>query len=498
MEYNHPIIEFLDQLPSNVFAKLYNDPCACLFIFRCCLSSNCKTLVLRLLTLSDPVPLSLTKKWLPINEEFNIHLWRLKQWNILQGKEHVVWISPEFKSSLLSILSSFNDNRSDAFSSFLESKDQVLSPSSYELNHYQKVTWERFLGLLVKVDTKSDIETIVSNQKMIELALASGLVKLEDAESQLQENDRDDEKVKIRKTSKRAIVTHRISSNTLITHHGFQFLLLPKHTQLWILIVQYLNQVKDMDISLVTENLSLLFKLSFVSQDYESQIVKGYDMISMTTNQQSILKNILSGLGLVFIQKDKSKTLFYPTLSVKCLLRYTESTDIDNVGSLNTQSLSLIIESNYHVYAYTDSDLNVAILSLFIKIQERFTNFITGMLDHESCQSAFRNGITSDQIITFLTNQAHPNMRQDAISNHRSTILPSTLIDQIKLWELEQHRVSIQPACLYHQFAHTPDYERALQYANQIQCVLLAIPEKRLLVTTIEGHENLHKWFKQS
>lgn len=497
MEYNHPIIEFLDQLPSNVFAKLYHDPCACLFIFRCCLSNNSKTLVLRLLTLSNPIPLSLIKKWLPLNEESSIHLWRLKQWNILQGKEQVVWISPEFKNSLLSILLSFNGNKSNAVSSFLKSKDHASSPSDYELDRYQKVTWERFLGLLVKVDTKSDTDMIAPNQAIIELALVSGLVKLSDTISQTQD-DGDDEKAKIRKTSKKAIVTHRIPSSTLITHHGFQFLLLPKHTQLWILIVQYLNQVKDMNISLITESLSLLFNLSFISQDYESEIIKGYDMISMTINQQSILKNILSELGLVFIQKDKSGTLFYPTSTVKYLLRYTESANIDDASSLTTQSLSLIIESNYHVYAYTDSDLNVAILSLFIKIQERFTNFITGMLDHESCQSAFRNGITSDQIIAFLTNHAHSNMRQDAISNHRSTILPPTLIDQIKLWELEQHRVSIQPACLYHQFPHTPDYERALQYANQIQCVLLAIPEKRLLVTTIEGHEDLYKWLKQS
>lgn len=55
----------------------------------------------------------------------------------------------------------------------------------------------------------------------------------------------------------------------------------------------------------------------------------------------------------------------------------------------------IIVESNFKVYAYTDSRLYQAILRLFIREDYRFPNLVVGMLTRESLNDAFRKKITA-------------------------------------------------------------------------------------------------------
>ena len=59
----------------------------------------------------------------------------------------------------------------------------------------------------------------------------------------------------------------------------------------------------------------------------------------------------------------------------------------------------ILIETNYRVYAYTDSPLQIAILSLFVSMKARFPNMVVGMITRESIRQAFVNGITADQVL---------------------------------------------------------------------------------------------------
>ena len=58
----------------------------------------------------------------------------------------------------------------------------------------------------------------------------------------------------------------------------------------------------------------------------------------------------------------------------------------------------IIVETNYKVYAYTSSELQIALLSLFVHLQYRLPNLAVGLVTRESVRSALINGITAEQV----------------------------------------------------------------------------------------------------
>ncbi|KAI0275967.1 transcription factor Tfb2-domain-containing protein [Russula aff. rugulosa BPL654] len=78
-------------------------------------------------------------------------------------------------------------------------------------------------------------------------------------------------------------------------------------------------------------------------------------------------------------------------------------------------------------------------------------------------------------IISYLTTYAHPQMRKN------KPLLPVTVQDQIRLWELERNRIKTQEGFLglYTAFASQADYEYVLNYARKLDVVLWENPEKR-------------------
>jgi transcription initiation factor TFIIH subunit 4 len=58
----------------------------------------------------------------------------------------------------------------------------------------------------------------------------------------------------------------------------------------------------------------------------------------------------------------------------------------------------IIIETNYRLYAYTSSSLQISLLSLFVKILYQMPNLVMGVLTRESVRAALLNGITANQV----------------------------------------------------------------------------------------------------
>lgn len=71
----------------------------------------------------------------------------------------------------------------------------------------------------------------------------------------------------------------------------------------------------------------------------------------------------------------------------------------------------IVLETNYRLYAYTNSPLQIAILNLFVSLKSRFENLVQGVITRDSVRNALSNGISADQIIYFLSSNAHPQMR---------------------------------------------------------------------------------------
>jgi transcription initiation factor TFIIH subunit 4 len=68
----------------------------------------------------------------------------------------------------------------------------------------------------------------------------------------------------------------------------------------------------------------------------------------------------------------------------------------------------VIVETNYRVYAYTDSKLQISLLALFTELLYRFPNVTVGVITRDSIRQALRGGITAKQIISYLEQHAHP------------------------------------------------------------------------------------------
>ncbi|KIJ92372.1 hypothetical protein K443DRAFT_685300 [Laccaria amethystina LaAM-08-1] len=200
-----------------------------------------------------------------------------------------------------------------------------------------------------------------------------------------------------------------------ITSTGFQFLLHSPHEQLWELLLQYLHLTEERQMDLV-DVLGFLFMLSTM------ELGREYSTERLSKTQTAMLEDLVD-YGLIWRRKPSSKR-FHPTRLATTL---TSSSP-----PLPSQS------TNYRMYAYTDNPLQTAILNLFVAFKYRFPNLVVGTTTRDSVKKALLNGISADQSISYLMSHAHPQMRKN------NPLLPITVQDQIRLWELEKNRLKSQ------------------------------------------------------
>jgi len=141
----------------------------------------------------------------------------------------------------------------------------------------------------------------------------------------------------------------------------------------------------------------------------------------------------------------------------------------------------IIIETNYRLYAYTKSPLQIAVLALFVKLGTRYPNMVTGRINRESVSNAISHGITSDQIITYLGTHAHPQLVKFAQGN---PVLPPTVVDQIRLWQIENERMKATPGFLFKDFETQKDYEACSRYADEVGVRVWKNDAKRMFFVT--------------
>lgn len=198
-----------------------------------------------------------------------------------------------------------------------------------------------------------------------------------------------------------------------ITGAGLEFLLKPRHEQVW----QLVKQLQGAEIC------ALLLTLSFCT------FGRGYSVAALTDQQRKALL-VLGGLGLVY-QKSKKAERFYPTLL-----------GIKLGKSVKEDKITVIVQTNFQVIAYTDANtdtatLVVGMLSLFASLRLRLPNLVVGDISRGSVKSCVHRGINIDQIARFLY-------------AHSPNIVPANVLDQMRLWASEDDRVSFQHGVLVH------------------------------------------------
>ena len=205
--------------------------------------------------------------------------------------------------------------------------------------------------------------------------------------------------------------------------------------------------------------------LSFFFMLGSLELGQSYSKANLTPTQIQMLHDLVD-YGLVY--EISSSSLFYPTRLATTLtsdagaLRSTVSSTISSATADNSTNGFVVIETNYRIYAYTSSPLQIAILQLFTRLSTRYPNMVAGKITRESIRRAVSMGITAEQIITFLNAHAHPEMRKD------NPVLPPTVVDQIRLWQIEGERMKTTPGFLFKEFRDKAEYEDACRYADEV------------------------------
>lgn len=264
--------------------------------------------------------------------------------------------------------------------------------------------------------------------------------------------------------------------NSTITSAGFQFVLHTPNDQLWDLLLQYFHLAEERQMDLV-EVLGFIFMLSTM------ELGREYSTENLSGTQKAMLED-LRDYGLIWQRKPTSRR-FNPTRLATTLTSSSPPLPTSTGGSSGPQEGFIILETNYRIYAYTDNPLQIAVLGLFVSLKYRFPNLVVGSITRESVKEALSSGISADQIISYLVTHAHPQMRKN------NPLIPVTVQDQIRLWELERNRLKLHEGYLYTAFQSLADYEFVLNYAKELNVVLWENASKRCFFGSLDGHANI-------
>jgi transcription initiation factor TFIIH subunit 4 len=123
----------------------------------------------------------------------------------------------------------------------------------------------------------------------------------------------------------------------------------------------------------------------------------------------------------------------------------------------------------------------------------RFAGMVSGRLTRESIRRAIDHGITADQIIAYLAAHAHEQMARSAASSGRP-VLPPTVVDQIRLWQLENERMKTTTGFLFKDFDSAAEYQATSVYADEIG--VLVWKSDRKMMFFANKHEQLRDFLK--
>ncbi|KAH6559660.1 hypothetical protein KP509_1Z002000 [Ceratopteris richardii] len=269
-----------------------------------------------------------------------------------------------------------------------------------------------------------------------------------------------------------------LDSGLKLTEAGFQFLLMDTSYQLWQIVREYISSAEDRGINNV-ELIRFLLELGF------HVVGQPYNRDTLTNTEETVLEE-LKVLGLVQLQQGMKHRWFIPTKLVTNL-----AISLSEASSRYQSEGFIVVETNFRLYAYTSSKLQIQILRLFARIEYLLPNLTVGTLNRESVQNAFASGISAEQIITFLQQNAHPHVAK------RQPSVPETVCDQIRLWETDSKRVKFVPACYYDDFPSKEIFEKVCMFARDRNGLLWEDSSKKIVMVQADLHEEIRSIIRQ-
>lgn len=244
--------------------------------------------------------------------------------------------------------------------------------------------------------------------------------------------------------------------------------------------------------------------LSFLFTLGSLEVGQDYSTATLSPTQKQMLDD-LHDFGIIY-RNPSDPSRFYPTRLATTLTSDSNALTSSHGSAVISSATSsqkgfIVIETNYRIYAYTNSPLQISILNLFTKLSTRYPNMVSGRLSKESIQRAIQRGITSQQIISYLTTHAHPvmgtrstNPVAAAASQNGVPSLPPTVVDQIRLWQIEGDRMKTTPGYLFREFRDQGEYDECVEYADTVGVLTWRNDAKRCFFVT--RHEQIAAFIK--
>ncbi|XP_061349422.1 general transcription and DNA repair factor IIH subunit TFB2 isoform X2 [Gastrolobium bilobum] len=427
-------MDMVASMPAMKLDKLFENGFICEAILRS-LPPLAKKYVLQLLHIDVPVAAKLLEEWvLPDGiSKHRVAIDRLVQLRVFveavdRKNEKTYKVNPTFQRSLQKLLVHGGTLPRES----MPSNITVRLPNLEDLEAYALEQWECFL-----------LQLISSSHVEKPLNISSSLMKV----------------------FQRRLLSQRDKEAPKLTESGFQFLLMDTNAQLWYIIREYISNSEERGVD-AADLISFMLELSF-----------------HVIGERNIIKD-LADLGLVKLQQGRKESWFIPTKLATNL-----SVSLSDLSS--RKQGFVVVETNFRVYAYSSSKLHCEILRLFSRIEYTLPNLIVGAITKESLYNAFENGITADQIISFLQQNAHARVAE------RIPSVPENVTDQIRLWESDLNRVEMTEAYYYDEFPSREVFEAACDCAREWNGLLWEDSKKMHMVVKTEVHTYVRDYLRR-
>ncbi|CAK9321022.1 unnamed protein product [Citrullus colocynthis] len=438
-------MDMVASLPAMKLDQLYENAFICEAILRS-LPPLAKKFVLQMLYIDAPVSATSMEEWvLPDGvSKYKVAVDRLIQLRVFietadRKRETTYRLNPMFQANLQKLLIHGEVLAREP----MPSNITVRLPSLEELEAYALDQWECFL-----------LQLINSGQAEKPSNISSSVMKV----------------------FQKGLLSQRDKEAPRLTESGFQFLLMETNAQLWYIIREYISNSEERGVD-PADLISFLLELSFHVTG------EAYDIDTLTEEQRYAIKD-LADLGLVKLQQGRKDSWFIPT-------KLATNLSMSLADSSSRKQGFVVVETNFRMYAYSSSKLHCEILRLFSRIEYQLPNLIVAAITKESLYNAFKNGITADQIVTFLQQNAHPRVAE------RIPSVPENVTDQIRLWESDLNRVDITPAHFYDEFPSREVFEAACDYAREWNGLLWEDSKNMRLVVKADIHTHMREHLRR-
>ncbi|XP_022728539.1 RNA polymerase II transcription factor B subunit 2-like isoform X1 [Durio zibethinus] len=428
-------MDMVASLPAIKLDILYHNQFICEAILRS-MPPLAKKYVLQMLYIDVPMTFKSLQEWVLADgsSKHQVAIDRLIQLRVLEvidrKKETTYKLKPTFQTNL----------RKHLIYGGILSREPMPSnvvarlPTLEELDAYAHEQWECFL-----------LQLISSGQAERSSSFSSSMMRI----------------------FQRGLLRQRDKEAPRLTESGFQFLLMDTNAQLWYIIREYISNSEEQGVD-QADLIAFLLELSFHTTG------EAYNLNTLADDQEAMIKD-LADLGLVKLQQGRRERWFIPT-------KLATNLSVSLTDSSSRKQGFVVVETNFRMYAYSSSKLHCEILRLFSRVEYQLPNLIVGAITKESLYNAFENGITAEQIITFLQQNAHPRVAEKLPS------VPENVTDQIRLWETDLNRVEMTPAHFYDEFSSRDIFESASDFARVHGGLLWEDAKKMQMAVKAEIH----------